>query len=61
MTSRDSFCSSGSSENTRQKYQQRRLTLLRYWRDALERRIAAVDASINTLEDQIKRDEYRTK
>ena len=57
MTSRDSFCSFTTSDNTRQKYQQRRLTLLRYWRDALERRIAAVNASINTLEQQIKRDE----
>lgn len=36
--------------------QQRRLELLRCWRDGLERRLAAVDAAISTLQQQLERD-----
>ena len=41
----------------RKNFQIRRLELLEYIRDALERRLAAVKASIETLESQISRDQ----
>ena len=31
--------------------------MLRFWRDGLERQIAAVSAAISTLEQQIERDQ----
>ena len=30
--------------------------MLRYWRDGLERQLAAAEAAINTLERQMERD-----
>ncbi len=50
-------CSQESFSARRRKgFQFRRLEMLKYLRDALERRIAAVNASIATLESQISRD-----
>ena len=37
-------------------FHKKRLEMLLYFRDSLERRLAAVNASINTLESQIDRD-----
>ena len=56
MNHSNSCISEHSASKARRKFQNRRLKLLRHWRDALERRISAVDASISTLEKQINRD-----
>ncbi len=48
------FCGSTSNPNERRKrYQSRKLEMLTFLKDSLERRLAAVNASINTLEVQI--------
>ena len=47
-------CSPGT--DSRQTYQQRKLALLRHWRDSLERQLAAANAAISTMEHQIERD-----
>ena len=39
------------------RYQVRSHAMLRFLRDRLERQLAAVNASLATLDDQIKRDE----
>jgi hypothetical protein len=31
--------------------------MLRFWRDGLERQLAAIDAAINTLQHQMQRDQ----
>ncbi len=50
------FCSSNDTATKRRtNYQQRKLELLKLYRDSLERRIAAISASIETLEVQISR------
>ena len=41
--------------NRKSRYQKRKLEFLNYIRDSLERRLAAIDASITTLEKQIAR------
>ncbi len=38
------------------RHQERKLRMLRYWRDGIERQLAAVTAAITTLEQQIQRD-----
>ena len=38
-------------------HKDRKLRMLRFWRDGLERQIAAVSAAISTLEQQIERDQ----
>ena len=40
-----------------QKQKSRKLRMLRFWRDGLERQLAAVSAAISTLEQQIARDQ----
>jgi hypothetical protein len=47
-------CSAGT--DSRQTYQQHKLALLRHWRDSLERQLAAANAAIGTMEQQIRRD-----
>ena len=37
-------------------HQERKLRMLQYWRDGVERQLAAVNASISTLELQMERD-----
>lgn len=49
-------CSSSSGSDWRQQHQKRKLEMLRFWRDGLERQLAAIKASITTLEGQISRD-----
>jgi hypothetical protein len=39
------------------QHQQNKLRLLTFWRDAAERRLAALNAAITTLEQQIARDQ----
>ncbi|WP_320667708.1 hypothetical protein [Prochlorococcus sp. MIT 1307] len=43
----------------RNRYQNRKLELLNYIKDSLERRLAAITASISTLENQIERDNIK--
>ena len=50
------LCSSTSGADWRQQHQKRKLEMLRFWRDGLERQLAAINASIQTLEGQIDRD-----
>ncbi len=40
----------------RRRHQERKLHLLRSWRDTLERQLAAVNAALSTLEHQMERD-----
>ncbi len=40
----------------RRRHQQRKLQMLSFWRDGLERQLAALNAAISTLEAQIQRD-----
>lgn len=41
------------------RHQERKLRMLRYWRDGAERQLAALEAAISTLERQMERDEPR--
>ncbi len=51
------FCLSNEDAHKRRYYfQTRKLEMLKYFRDSLERRIASVNAAITTLETQIERD-----
>ena len=51
------FCSSNDTAHKRKRnYQNRKLELLKLYRDSLERRIASINASIEVLEKQIDRD-----
>ncbi len=45
--------------DSRRGYQERKLSLLRFWRDGVERQLAALEASISTLERQMERDRVR--
>jgi hypothetical protein len=38
------------------RHQERKLRMLRFWRDGVERQLAAVSAAISTLEQQMQRD-----
>ncbi|MDH4406400.1 MAG: sigma factor SigF [Cyanobium sp. D14.bin.5] len=38
------------------RHQERKLRMLQFWRDGVERQLAAVNASISTLERQMERD-----
>jgi|TARA_R100001530_G_C4238567_1_gene134678 hypothetical protein len=48
------FCCNSSIST--QEHQQWRLKMLNHWRDRMEQRLSGLDASIKTLEEQIKRD-----
>jgi hypothetical protein len=51
-------CCQGSTDAVgfRRRHQQRKLQMLTFWRDGLERQLAALNAAISTLEAQIRRD-----
>ena len=49
-------CYSKSSKEKKSFYQQKKLEMLKYIKDSLERKIASVTASIEVLESQISRD-----
>ncbi|KZR81327.1 hypothetical protein PMIT1342_01663 [Prochlorococcus marinus str. MIT 1342] len=53
------FCISSNvdSADRRRHYQNRKLEMLLFLRDGLERRLSAVKAAIETLEQQIQRDQ----
>ena len=51
------FCvSSENAKKRRTVIHQRKLEMLKFFKDSLERRIASISASISILEEQIKRD-----
>jgi len=52
------FCCDGSSDSTsrRRHHQERKMAMLSFWRDGLERQLAAINASIDTLKKQMERD-----
>ena len=50
-------CYFKSSKEKKSFYQRKKLEMLNYLRDSLERKIASVTASIEVLENQISRDE----
>ena len=49
-------CYFNSSKQNKSFYQQKKLEMLNYIKDSLERKIASVTASIEVLENQISRD-----
>ena len=49
-------CYSKSSKEKKSFYQHKKLEMLKYIKDSLERKIASVTASIEVLESQINRD-----
>ena len=49
-------CYYKSSKEKKSFYQQKKLEMLNYIKDSLERKIASVTASIEVLESQINRD-----
>ena len=54
------YCNLKSSKEKKSYFQNKKLEMLNYIRDSLERKIAAVTASIDVLENQIKRDEVES-
>ena len=49
-------CCWSEPETAPYQFQQRKLHMLKGWRDAVERQLAAANAAIATLEQQIERD-----
>ncbi len=50
-------CDSGSDQASRRRHHQsRKMAMLTFWRDGLERQLAAVTAAMDTLQRQIDRD-----
>ena len=49
-------CNFNSSKEKKSFYQHKKLEMLNYIKDSLERKIASVTASIEVLENQITRD-----
>ena len=54
------YCNFKSSEEKKSFYQKKKLEMLNYIKDSLERKIASVNASIEVLESQINRDTVET-
>ena len=50
------FCNFKSSKEKKSYYQNKKLDMLNFIKDSLERKIASVSASIDVLENQINRD-----
>jgi hypothetical protein len=48
----------GSMNRLRRQHQERKLHSLRFWRDGLERQLAALNAAISTLERQMAETEH---
>ena len=54
------YCNFKSSKEKKSYYQRKKLDMLNLFKDSLERKIASVSASIEVLENQIKRDTVET-
>ena len=50
------YCNFKSSKEQKSFYQKKKLEMLNYFKDSLESKIAAVNASIEVLKNQIERD-----
>ncbi len=50
------YCNFKSSKEKKSYYQKKKLDMLTYIKDSLERKIASVNASIEVLKGQIERD-----
>ena len=52
------FCCNGSSDHHKRirQHQERKMAMLTFWRDGLERQLAALNATIGTLHEQMERD-----
>ena len=50
------YCNFKSSKEQKTYFQKKKLEMLNYFKDSLERKIAAVNASIEVLKNQIERD-----
>ena len=50
------YCNFNSSKEKKSYYQNKKLEMLNFIKDSLERKIASVTASIEVLENQIQRD-----
>jgi hypothetical protein len=48
--------SDDDASSRQHRYQERKLRMLTFWRDGLERQLAAVNAAMATLERQMERD-----
>lgn len=46
----------GDAYSSLRRHQERKLRMLRFWRDGAERQLAALNAAISTLEQQMQRD-----
>lgn len=53
-------CNFKSSKDKKSYFQNKKLEMLNYMKDSLERKIASITASIEVLENQIKRDLVET-
>ena len=54
------FCNFKSSKEKKSFFQNKKLEMLSYIKDSLERKIASVSASIEVLEKQMQRDSVNT-
>ena len=52
------FCCSTATDHAtlRRQHQERKLSMLRFWRDGAERQLSALNAAIKTLQEQMDRD-----
>ena len=55
------YCNFKTSEEKKSFYQKKKLEMLNFIKDSLERKIASVNASIEVLKTQINRDEVEIK
>jgi hypothetical protein len=52
------YCSGSESGTVAlRRYQERKLRMMSFWRDGIERQLAALNAAISTLEQQMHRDQ----
>lgn len=49
-------CAGSCDATARRSHQERKLRMLTFWRDGAERQLAALNAAISTLEQQMQRD-----
>ena len=54
------YCNFKSTKEKKSFYQRKKLEMLNYIKDSLERKMASITASIEVLENQIKRDTVET-
>ena len=52
------FCCSTTADHAtlRRQHQERKLAMLRFWRDGAERQLSALNAAMKTLQEQMDRD-----